>query len=375
MAAVQARRPGRTSGGGRLAEGNGGSRPRARRLPRHRHGQHAHRPLRARRHRDRGRRGRDDPQRRLPAGDHAHARLQGGPVLGVQVLPARRRGRPRPLLDVRAARLRGGRGLDAAVPRPPLLRPRDRADQLRRGDHSTAARRRDTVATHASRRSSRSPRTSGSCALRPGRSRSSSSPASTSTSRSPATGRAPLVLDGEHRTPGRARVHDQALPGRALLGPARRRLDQARRRARGHRALRRLHAARQLPAAAAVHRRRRRHGADPVAAALAAGERAASARRSTTTAPAPRPTCSTSTSSPALPCALRPGALGGQQRLDGRDRPDHRRGRPPGGRRRRGRRLRLRPAADGRGRHRPARGQGRARAHIYFDKFTTTADD
>ena len=71
-------------------------------------------------------------------------------------------------------------------------------------------------------------------------------------------GRAPLVLDGQHARARRARVHDQAVPGRHVLGPARRRRDQARRRARGHRPLRRLHAARQLPAPAAVHRRRRR---------------------------------------------------------------------------------------------------------------------
>ena len=38
------------------------------RLPSNRHGEHAHRSFRARRHRDRGRRGRDHPQRSLPAG-------------------------------------------------------------------------------------------------------------------------------------------------------------------------------------------------------------------------------------------------------------------------------------------------------------------
>ena len=81
-------------------------------------------------------------------------------------------------------------------------------------------------------------------------------------------GRAPLVLDGQHQ-PRRARVHDQALPGRALLRPAGRRRHQARRRADGHRALRRLHASILLPTPAAVHRRRRRHGADPLAAAVA----------------------------------------------------------------------------------------------------------
>ena len=49
-------------------------------------------------------------------GRHAHARLQGGAVRGLQVVPARRRGRPRSLLDVRPARLRGAGGLHAAVP-------------------------------------------------------------------------------------------------------------------------------------------------------------------------------------------------------------------------------------------------------------------
>ena len=107
-----------------------------------------------------------------------------------------------------------------------------------------------------------------------------------------------VVLDGQHQhVARRAGVHDQALPGRALLGPARRRRHQARRRAEGHGSLRRVHAARQLPAPAAVHRRRRRDGADPVAPAVAGARPRASARRSTTTAPAPRPTCSTSTRS------------------------------------------------------------------------------
>ena len=67
----------------------------------------------------------------------------------------------------------------------------------------------------------------------------------------------------------------KALPGRQVLGAARGRLGQARRRARRHRALRGLHAAAELAAAAAVHRRRRRHGADPLAAALDAGDRSA----------------------------------------------------------------------------------------------------
>ena len=47
--------------------------------------------LRARRHRDGGRRGREHPRRRLPAGHPPDARLPRGPVLGLQVLPPRRR--------------------------------------------------------------------------------------------------------------------------------------------------------------------------------------------------------------------------------------------------------------------------------------------
>ena len=69
------------------------------------------------------------------------------------------------------------------------------------------------------------------------------------------------------------RVHDQAVPGRQVVGPAGRRLDQAGRPAGGDRPLRGLHAAAQLSAADALHRRWRRHGADPLAAALDEGER------------------------------------------------------------------------------------------------------
>ena len=98
------------------------------------HGREVHRPVRAGGHRDRGRRGRDGPPRGLPPGPDAHARLQGGAVLVLQVVPARRGGRPRALLDLRAARLRGGGGLHPALPRAPDVRPRGRAAQLRRGD-------------------------------------------------------------------------------------------------------------------------------------------------------------------------------------------------------------------------------------------------
>ena len=301
--------------------GAGGARRAARRPSRDRHGQDAHRPLRARRHRDRGRRGRDDPQRRLPPGHHAHARLQGGAVLGVQVVPARRRGRPRPLLDVRAARLRGGGGLDAAVPRPRLLRPRGRAHQLRRGDHSTAARRRGRSPrsveaveplTSDIRLCAEARRPDEPLEFKPGQYVDITIPGHEDEHRS--------FSMAEHGRRGRARVHDQALPGRPVLGPARRRRDQAGRRARGDRPLRGLHAAPQLAAAAAVHRRRRRHGADPLAAALDAGDgrRARGGlllRRPHRGRPLPP-----GGARPTLPVRVRPRALGGQQRL-GRARP------------------------------------------------------
>ena len=233
-----------------------------------RHGGHAHRPARAGRHRVRGRRGRDRPQRRVPAGPHAHARLQGGPVRGVQVVPARRRGRPRPLLHVRAARLRGAGGLDAAVPRPRAHRPRGRA-------RSTTTRRCCAAAC----------RCAGADAGGGGRASSrTTSAAWCSSSRTgelefhpgqyvdisiPGDGRRPsLVLDGQPAVRrGPAGVHDQALPGRALLAAC---SPTARSRAAtssSSRALRRVHAARPVAAAAAVHRRRGGHGADPLPAA------------------------------------------------------------------------------------------------------------
>ena len=55
------------------------------------HGRQAHRPVRAGRHRDRGRRGPDDPARRGRAGRPAHARLQGRSVRGLQVVRPRGR--------------------------------------------------------------------------------------------------------------------------------------------------------------------------------------------------------------------------------------------------------------------------------------------
>ena len=98
-------------------------------------GEHPQGALRAGRHRDRGRRGEDGPARSGRAGPHAHARLQGGPVRGLQVLrPRRRRHRARPLLDLRPAGLREGRGLHPPVPGARLRGRDDRAAQLRRGD-------------------------------------------------------------------------------------------------------------------------------------------------------------------------------------------------------------------------------------------------
>ena len=338
-------------------------------------GKTAHRPVRAGRHRDGGRRGRDGPQRRLPAGHHAHARLQGGPVLGVQVVPARRRGRPRPLLDVRAAGLRGGRGLDAAVPRPRLLRPRGRADQLRRGDHprrhaAADGRPRSTAVealTHDIRAAAADGRTT--------TSRSRSSPASTSTSGSPAT----TTSTARSRWPTspptrrRARVHDQALRGRAVLRPARggRRSRPATQLER-HRAVRGLHAAPELAAAArcssAAARAWRRSSRLLRSMAEAGVERPATYYYG---AREPRPTSSTSSELEELAAELPDFTFvpalseAGRRRLGRRERAHHRRRRAPGGRPGRGRRLPLRSAADGRRRDRAARGQGRARgAHL-----------
>ena len=65
---------------------------------------------------DRLRRGRDDPRRRLPPGLQPRLRLPRRAVLGLQVLPARGRGRAAAVLDVRPVRLRGGRRLQPAVP-------------------------------------------------------------------------------------------------------------------------------------------------------------------------------------------------------------------------------------------------------------------
>ena len=192
-------------------------------------------------------------------------------MLVVQVVPARRRGRPRPLLDVRAARLRGGRGLHAAVPRARADRRRDRAPALRRG--RAAQRGRRSSRRRPRSRPSRSSRTtSGGWCVRvrePERHRVQGR--AVRGHRDPRRRRrAPVVLDGQRprraRSPG---VHDQALRGRPLLRPAgQRQRHLGRRRADLQGPVRHVHAARQLAAAARVHRRRRRDGAGPVAAAL-----------------------------------------------------------------------------------------------------------
>ena len=143
-------------------------------------------------------------------------------MLRLQVVPARRRGRPRPLLHVRAARLRGAGGLDAAVPRPRPHRPRGRADQLRRGgpDQRHPAPERDVQGDGGRGAHARHP-PARARAGRAGRARVPPGPVrrhlDPGRRRQP-----PLVLDGQPAVgQGPAGVHDQALPRRALLGPAR----------------------------------------------------------------------------------------------------------------------------------------------------------
>ena len=250
------------------------------------HGGHAHRPAGAGRHRVRGERGRDRAQRCVPPGPDAHARLQGGSVLRVQVVPARRRGGPGPLLHVRAARLRGGRGLDAAVPRPRAHRPRGGADQLRRGD---AAQRpaRPRSCGRGWRRSSRSRTTSGGWCSRSSSRRSwSSTRASTSTSRSPAG-------TEQHRSfsmanlpsdKGRLEFMIKLYPDGHFSGLLADGAIAAGQELDAEGPLRGVHAARPVAAAAAVHRRRGRHGADPLPAAARWPSGRSSATPSTTTA-------------------------------------------------------------------------------------------
>ncbi len=209
-------------------------------------------------------------------------------MLGVQVVPARRRGGPRQVLDVRAERLREGRGVDAAVPRPRDVRPRDRADQLRRGGAPQRGRAENPADARRDDRGA-DPRHP---AARAERSRARLQPRPVRRHPDPGQRRGPVVLDGEPAR-GRARVHDQGLRGGQVLEPAVERRAPGGPRARGDRSVRRVHAAGELRPAAAVHRRRRRHGPDPGAAALAGRAGRAAGRRSTTTGPGGRAICST----------------------------------------------------------------------------------
>ena len=161
--------------------------------------------LRARQHRDGGRRGREHPRRRLPAGHPPDARLPRRPLLGLQVLSARRRHPDGELLDVRLQRRRGRRRLRAAVPVTCVQRLHHRAAQLRRGRaprwHA------DPGCAHPGYRGrTDDPRhrvaAAGSRSSRPP---SSSSPASTPTSAHPGNRRTPVVLDGDDPVDDRTR--------------------------------------------------------------------------------------------------------------------------------------------------------------------------
>ena len=287
------------------------------------------------------------------------------------------------LLDVRAAGLRGGGGLDAAVPGARLLRPRGRAHQLRRGGpprrHAAADGRRARDGGRGA-----DPRHPRLCAdacdddepleFKPGQYVDIEIPG--------ARRRAPLVLDGQpRRRGGRARVHDQALRGRAVLRPARRR--------DGIKAGDALEVTGpygvftlrdELAAAARVHRRRRRAWRRSCACCARWPRRASSARRPTTTARAPRPTSSTSTSSRSwrrelagLHASSRPCPRRRRRRLGRRDRAHHRRRRAP----RRTTSPRSTPTCAARRRwstppSRCSSAKGVPESHIYFDKFTTT---
>ena len=183
------------------------------------HVREARRPVRAGRHRDRGRRGTDHPAGRCRAGHHAHARLQGRAVRVLQVVHPRRRGhRARQVLHVRAARLRARGRLHAAVPGACLRGRHDRAAQLRRGDDPLRP------AHPAGRGGSgvegrRHPRHAapGPAADRTGRDQVLPRPVHGH--RDPGNGGGPVVLDGEHLQPREraARVHHQGLPGRPVL--------------------------------------------------------------------------------------------------------------------------------------------------------------
>ena len=163
----------------------------------------------------------------------------------LQVVRARRRRhRARPVLHLRAARLREGGGLHAAVPGARVRGRDDRAAQLRRGHDPLRAA--DPAGGGRGRRD------------RPGHPRHAAPGAAAGRAdgdqvlprpvrrhRGAGHRRHPLVLDGEHVQPGSrpARVRHQGLPGRAVLAlPGHR--AQGRRPARPDRPVRGVHAAR-----------------------------------------------------------------------------------------------------------------------------------
>ena len=101
----------------------------------------------------RGRGRRDRSQRRLPPGHRAAARLQGRPVLGLQVQAARGRGRPAEILDLRAAATASARPGGILLCRSlRLQRHRGRAAELRRGA-AVASRSRSRTSTAGSPKS------------------------------------------------------------------------------------------------------------------------------------------------------------------------------------------------------------------------------
>ena len=137
----------------------------------------------------------------------------------LQVVRPRRRGhRARQVLHVRAARLRAGGGVHAALPGARLRGPDDRAAQLRRGHDPLRAadqggRRRGGVQRPGH------PRHAAPGAAADRADRDQVLPRAVRGHQGPGHRRHPLVLDGQHLEPGErpARVRDQGLPGRAVL--------------------------------------------------------------------------------------------------------------------------------------------------------------
>ena len=163
-----------------------------------------------------------DPGGRLSPGLQPGLRVPGGPVLGVQELPVRGRGRPAALFDLRPVRHRGGQRLHADLPGAARTRtsssscctstPRTTGSSTRSG---TAAPRCEAVREPDRRTSACSACASAS------RLSSRSCPGSTSICGSRRRGDQTLVLDGQ---PPRRRPHradDQVLSGRPILGAAR----------------------------------------------------------------------------------------------------------------------------------------------------------